>query len=105
LIKGLHDPLAFANLPAVSTATVDQMQQDFAAWLAAVRHGETVAIVEGGQEVARLVPPMAASAAPVKAQRSMSDWLVAQDERMGRTFGGRIVADSAHVLNDLRSER
>jgi antitoxin (DNA-binding transcriptional repressor) of toxin-antitoxin stability system len=89
----------------MSTATVDQMEQDFAAWLAAVRHGETVTIVEGGQEVARLVPATATLATPAKAHRSMSDWLTAQDERMGRTFGGRIVADSTDVLNDLRSER
>ena len=44
----------------MSTATVEQIGRDFGAWLAAVRRGETVAIVEAGREVARLVPPDAA---------------------------------------------
>ncbi len=42
----------------MSTATVEQIEQDFAAWLAAVRRGETVAIVDKGQEIARLTPPV-----------------------------------------------
>jgi antitoxin (DNA-binding transcriptional repressor) of toxin-antitoxin stability system len=43
----------------MSTATVEQIGRDFAAWLAAVRRGETVAIIEAGREIARLVPPEA----------------------------------------------
>lgn len=81
----------------MSTATAEQIDEDFTAWLAAVRRSETVAIVDAGREVARLVP-----AAP---SRRMSEWLDAQDERMRRTFGGRVVADSAAVLDDLRSDR
>lgn len=43
----------------MSTATVEQIGQNFAVWLAAVRQGETVAIVDKGQEIARLTPPLA----------------------------------------------
>lgn len=88
----------------MSTATVDQIGRDFAVWLAAVRRGETVAIVEAGREIARLVPSVDA-ADPAKATRGMDDWLAAQDRRMRRTFGERIVADSSAVLDDLRSDR
>ncbi len=41
----------------MSTATVQQIGQNLAAWLNAVQHGETVAIFDGGREVARLTPP------------------------------------------------
>ena len=89
----------------MSTATVQQIGQDLAAWLGVVRHGETVAITEQGRIVARLTPPDAvATPAPV-VNRSMADWLAEQDERMQRTFGNRIVADSAAVLDDQRGDR
>lgn len=42
----------------MSTATVEQIGQNFAVWLAAVRRGETVAIVDEGREIARLTPPI-----------------------------------------------
>jgi len=71
----LHRALAVAIMPSMSTATLDQFEHAFAVWLAAA-----------------------------KAQRSMGEWLAAQDQRMGRAFGGRMVADSAAVLDDLRSE-
>ncbi|HRQ90455.1 MAG TPA: type II toxin-antitoxin system prevent-host-death family antitoxin [Bacteroidia bacterium] len=41
----------------MSTATVEQIGQNFAAWLSAVQRGETVAIVDKGREIARLTPP------------------------------------------------
>ncbi len=89
----------------MSTATVDQMGRDFSAWLAAVQRGETVAIVDAGREVARLVPPAHPQADTAGTSRSMSEWLAAQDQRMQRTFGNRTVVDSAAVLNDLRTDR
>lgn len=48
---------------AMSVATVQQLGQDLPAWVALVRRGETVAITEGGQVVAKLSP---ASEAPSK---------------------------------------
>lgn len=43
----------------MSTATLQQLGQSLPSWLALVQRGETVAIVDGGLEVARLVPPQA----------------------------------------------
>lgn len=44
-------------LPTMSTATLQQFGQSLPSWLALVQRGETVAIMDGGHEVARLVPP------------------------------------------------
>lgn len=42
----------------MSIATVEQVGQNLAVWLTAVRRGETIAIVDNGREVARLTPPV-----------------------------------------------
>ena len=47
----------------MSTATVQQIGQNLAAWLAVVQRGETVAIVDAGHVVAQLSPPDKESAA------------------------------------------
>lgn len=54
----------------MSIATVQQFGQSLPSWLALVQRGESVAIVDGGREVARLVPPEAAraSSAPAPVQ-------------------------------------
>lgn len=41
----------------MSVATVQQFGQSLPSWLALAQRGETVAIMDGGREVARLVPP------------------------------------------------
>jgi len=51
----------------MSTATVQQFGQSLPSWLALVQRGETVAIMDGGQEVARLVPPEVAHDKPASA--------------------------------------
>jgi antitoxin (DNA-binding transcriptional repressor) of toxin-antitoxin stability system len=57
---------------AMSVATLQQFGQSLPSWLALVQRGETVAIMDGGREVARLVPPEEAptksttTAAPVR---------------------------------------
>jgi antitoxin (DNA-binding transcriptional repressor) of toxin-antitoxin stability system len=51
----------------MSTATLQQFGQSLPSWLALVQRGETVAIMDGGLEVARLVPPEVASNKPVPA--------------------------------------
>jgi len=58
--------------PAMSVATLQQFGQSLPPWLALVQRGETVAIMDGEREVARLVPPEAGqtkstpTAAPVR---------------------------------------
>ena len=44
----------------MSVATLQQFGQSLPSWLALVQRGETVAIMDGGLEVARLVPPWGA---------------------------------------------
>jgi len=48
----------------MSVATLQQFGQSLPSWLALVQRGETVAIMDGGLEVARLVPPEEAHAKP-----------------------------------------
>jgi antitoxin (DNA-binding transcriptional repressor) of toxin-antitoxin stability system len=49
----------------MSVATLQQFGQSLPSWLALVQRGETVAIMDGGLEVARLVPPEEPHAKPV----------------------------------------
>jgi len=93
------------SVPVMSTATIQQIGQDLAGWLGFVQRGETVAITDHGRVIARLTPPEVPAIGESAGGRSMADWLAEQDGRMQRTFGGRIVADSAAVLDDLRSDR
>jgi antitoxin (DNA-binding transcriptional repressor) of toxin-antitoxin stability system len=51
----------------MSVATLRQFGQSLPSWLALVQRGETVAIMDGGREVARLVPPEAAHTTPASA--------------------------------------
>lgn len=53
--------------PPMSVATLQQFGQSLPSWVALVQRGETVAIMDGGREVARLVPPEAAQAKPASA--------------------------------------
>lgn len=47
----------------MSTATVQQIGQDLAGWLASAQRGESITITDGGREIARLVPPERPAAA------------------------------------------
>ncbi len=59
----------------MSTATLQQFGQSLPSWLALVQRGETVAIMDGGQEVARLVPPEKRVAVATKPAWSWKDHL------------------------------
>lgn len=90
----------------MSTATVQQISQDLTTWLGLARDGETVAIMDQGQVIAQLGPPVdmvdEEGASPTK---SMAEWMELQDRRMKRTFGSRIVADSSALLDEMRADR
>lgn len=62
-------------LPIRSTATLQQFGQSLPSWLALVQRGETVAIMDGGHEVARLVPPEKPKAVPPAPAWSWKDHL------------------------------
>lgn len=51
----------------MSVATPQPLGQSLPSWLALVQQGEIVAIMDGGLEVARLVPPEGAHAKPAPA--------------------------------------
>ncbi len=51
----------------MSTATISELGANLHTFLAAVRVGDTVAVMDGGKEIARLVPPSTAKAAPAAA--------------------------------------
>lgn len=65
----LASPRLTGYFRPMSVATLQQFGQSLPSWLDLVRRGESVVIVDGGQEVARLVPPTEAparSASPVR---------------------------------------
>ncbi|MBL9143130.1 MAG: hypothetical protein JNM99_05550 [Verrucomicrobiaceae bacterium] len=83
--------------------TTEQFARKLSTWLSCVKEGETVAIMaEQGGIVAYLLPPDETTLPGPATNRSMADWLDEQDQRMQRTFGNRVVADSAAVLDDQR---
>jgi antitoxin (DNA-binding transcriptional repressor) of toxin-antitoxin stability system len=61
----------------MSTATLQQFSQSLPFWVALVQRGETVAIMDGGQEVARLVPPEkhAANSALAAKPAADAEWM------------------------------
>ncbi len=82
----------------MSTATVEQIGQNFGVWLAAVRRGETVAIVEKGREVARLTPAVEPSQAT-----TANPWA----ERMAKleAIYTEPVSGVSEALEEMRSDR
>lgn len=69
----------------MSTATVQQVGQDLASWLAVVEHGETVAIVDKGRVVARLTPPEKTEVPPAAAP-AWPDFAARQRRIFGEGF-------------------
>lgn len=86
----------------MSTATIQQIGQNFAAWIVTVQRGETVAIVDGGREVARLTPPVT-RAAPVATAAP----LVWPDfaARQRRTFGAGFMLPAGTVDALINEDR
>jgi len=81
----------------MSTATVEEIGQNLGLWLAAVRRGETVAIVEKGREIARLTPP-SVEAAPAK-----SDPWAGRMAELEAIFPDPVAGASA-VLEEMRAD-
>jgi antitoxin (DNA-binding transcriptional repressor) of toxin-antitoxin stability system len=84
----------------MSTVTVEQLAQNFAVWLAAVRRGETVAIVENGREIARLTPPP-----PIEApqSRAVDPWANRMAEL--ETIFPEPVLGVSEGLEEMRADR
>jgi len=83
----------------MSVATLQQFGQSLPSWVALVQLGETVAIMDGGREVARLVPPEAAQTnpAPVAAPVRRPDFAA----RRRAVFGDLVLpAGTAQALVD-----
>jgi antitoxin (DNA-binding transcriptional repressor) of toxin-antitoxin stability system len=91
----------------VSVATLQQIGQDFPAWVALAEKGETVSITKAGREVARLVPPedLATSVTPPENPPVWPDFA----SRQRAIFGSRLVfstaEESASFWDDMRADR
>lgn len=64
----------------MSTATITELGANLHTFLAAVRVGDTVAVMDGGKEIARLVPPSKPKAAPAAVECSWKDHLARLEE-------------------------
>ncbi len=64
----------------MSTATISELGANLHTFLAAVRVGDTVAVMDGGKEIARLVPPMKANVVPAAVEWSWKDHLARLEE-------------------------
>jgi antitoxin (DNA-binding transcriptional repressor) of toxin-antitoxin stability system len=87
----------------MSTATVQQIGQDLAAWLTLAQHGETVAIVDGGQEIARLTPPQRTAESAAKIPPAAPDFAA----RLKAIYGDRVACteeESAAFWEDMRAD-
>jgi antitoxin (DNA-binding transcriptional repressor) of toxin-antitoxin stability system len=64
----------------MSTATITELGANLHTFLAAVRVGDTVAVIDGGKEIARIVPPSKMKAAPAAVEWSWKDHLARLEE-------------------------
>lgn len=55
----------------MGTATLQQVGQDLPSWVALVQRGESVAIMQAGRIIARLMPPEEAEATPATAAEAV----------------------------------
>ena len=86
----------------MSIATLQQFGQNLPAWMAVVMRGESVAIVDGGKEEARLMPSAAPSLTVNGAKPAAGeDWRKA---RLEETFPEPVIGASAE-LEAFRAER
>jgi antitoxin (DNA-binding transcriptional repressor) of toxin-antitoxin stability system len=69
----------------MSTATISELGANLHTFLAAVRVGDTVAVMDGGKEIARLVPSRAAKPAPA-AVHQLDSWAQHRLEELNQTF-------------------
>jgi len=89
----------------MSTATVFQIGQDLRAWIAAVQQGDTIAIVDGGREVTRLVPPAKVETTPAAATpRLHDDWTRRRMAELEAIFPEPVIGASEE-LEKSREER
>lgn len=80
----------------MSTATISELGANLHSFLAGVRVGNTVAVIDGGKEIARLVPPVKKKAMPAAVEWSWKDHLARLDEIFPEPVLGidEIMADS-----------
>lgn len=90
----------------MSTATLQQFGQSLPSWLALVQRGETVAIMDGGLEVARLVPPEKRTSTDSHAAKPAADaaWMKQRLEELEEIFPEPVIGATAE-LEAFRSDR
>ncbi len=89
----------------MSVATLQQFGQNLPQWMALVMRGESVAIVDGGKEVARLMPPAAPTSTVNGAQPAAGeDWRKTRLAELKETFPESVIGASAE-MEAFRAER
>ena len=89
----------------MSVATLQQFGQNLPAWMALVMRGESVAIVDGGKEVARLTPPAAPALNVNGAKPAAGEvWRKARLAELEETFPEPVIGAGSE-LEAFRAER
>ena len=90
----------------MSIVTVSQIGEDLRAWISAVQRGDTVAIIDGGREVARLVPALAEATAPPAQRQPAADetWVNERLAELEETFPELVIGATAE-LEAFRDDR
>jgi antitoxin (DNA-binding transcriptional repressor) of toxin-antitoxin stability system len=91
----------------MSVATLQQFGQSLPSWVALVQRGETVAIMDGEREVARLVPPekrTTATTLPAKQPAADASWMKNRLAELEKTFPEPVIGASEE-LEAFRAER
>ena len=89
----------------MSVATLQQFGQNLPAWMALVMRGESVAIVDGGKEVARLMPPATQTLTVNGAKPAAGeDWRKTRLAELEESFPEPVIGASAE-LEAFRAER
>ncbi|OYW72141.1 MAG: hypothetical protein B7Z37_25785 [Verrucomicrobia bacterium 12-59-8] len=91
----------------MSTATLQQFGQSLPSWLALVQRGETVAIMDGGLEVARLVPPekpKAVDALAASLPAANAEWVKHRLQELEEIFPEPVIG-ATEELEAFRADR
>lgn len=101
----LAAPLPGGYSQNMSVATLQQFGQNLPVWMARVMRGESIAIVDGGKEVARVVPPAASMPGADTTKPAAGDaWRQARLAELKETFPEPVIGAGAE-LEAFRAER
>jgi antitoxin (DNA-binding transcriptional repressor) of toxin-antitoxin stability system len=86
----------------MSTATITELGANLHTFLAAVRVGDTVAVMDGGKEIARLVPPAATKVAG-KQLLKLDSWAQHRLDELNEIFPEPVLGMD-EIMEDSRQD-